>query len=191
MANKMIKHIKGCILWQTLSLPQALLVQCFSAFTESALTSSLIVLFGSTNLKKQDEIGSSKWLKGSLDESYIITSKMRADKHFWPLTFCPQHLPAIPCRDEIRDNRHNRNRTVSSSAVDEGSDFPSQIPIKGLVHPKMKIRLLFTHPQAIGVYDFLLSDESNRSYIKNCPGTSKLYHCSKWVFLLHSPKHAK
>ncbi len=38
---------------------------------------------------------------------------------------------------------------------------------KGLVHPKMKISLLFTHPQAIlGVYDFLLSDESNRSYIK-------------------------
>ncbi len=112
--NKMIiKHRKGCILWQTSSLPEALLVQCFSAFTESALTSSLIVLFGSTNLKKQDEIESSKWLKGSLDESYIATSKMRADKTFWPLTFCPQHLPAIPRRDEIRDNRDNRNRTVS------------------------------------------------------------------------------
>ncbi len=50
---------------------------------------------------------------------------------------------------------------------------------KGLVYPKMKMILLFTHPQAIlGVHDFLLSDESNRSYIKNCPGSSKLYHCS-------------
>ncbi len=39
----------------------------------------------------------------------------------------------------------------------------------------MKMILLFTHPQAIlGVYDFLLSDESSRSYIKNCPGSSKL-----------------
>ncbi len=40
------------------------------------------------------------------------------------------------------------------------------VGLKGLVHPKMKIILLFTHPQAIlGVYDFLLSDffSSNRS----------------------------
>ncbi len=43
--------------------------------------------------------------------------------------------------------------------------------VKGLVHPKMKISLCFTHPRGIrGVYDFLFSDESNRSYIKNCPG---------------------
>ncbi len=40
--------------------------------------------------------------------------------------------------------------------------------IKGLVHPKMKIASWFTHPQAIlGVYDFVLSDEYNQSYIKN------------------------
>ncbi len=46
--------------------------------------------------------------------------------------------------------------------------------IKGLIHPKMKITPCFTHPQGIlGVYDFLLSDESNQSYIKNCPGSSK------------------
>ncbi len=32
----------------------------------------------------------------------------------------------------------------------------------------MKIIPCFTHPRGIlGVYDFLLSDESNRSYIKN------------------------
>ncbi len=37
--------------------------------------------------------------------------------------------------------------------------------IKGLVQPKIKISPCFTHPQAI-VYDFLLSDESNQSYIK-------------------------
>ncbi len=34
--------------------------------------------------------------------------------------------------------------------------------VKGLVHTKMKISLCFTHPRGIlGVYDFLLSDESN------------------------------
>ncbi len=64
--------------------------------------------------------------------------------------------------------------------------------IKGLVQPEMKISPCFTHPQAIlGVYDFLLSDESNRSNFQNCPGSSKLYHCSQRVFLLHSPKHVK
>ncbi len=37
---------------------------------------------------------------------------------------------------------------------------------KGIVHQKMKITPWFTHPQAIlGVYDFLLSQEYNRSYI--------------------------
>ncbi len=64
--------------------------------------------------------------------------------------------------------------------------------IKGLVHQKMKISLWFTHPRGIlGVYDFLLSDESNRSYFKNCPGYSKRYHCSGCVFLFNSPKHLK
>ncbi len=39
--------------------------------------------------------------------------------------------------------------------------------IKRLVHPKMKISLCFTHPRGIlGVYDFLLSDKPNQSYIK-------------------------
>ncbi len=38
---------------------------------------------------------------------------------------------------------------------------------KGMVFPKLIISPWFTHPQGIlGVYDFLLSDESNRSYIK-------------------------
>ncbi len=56
--------------------------------------------------------------------------------------------------------------------------------IKGLVHPKMKISLCFTHPQSIlGVYDFLLSDESNQSYIKNCPGPSKPYNGVSGCFL--------
>ncbi len=40
--------------------------------------------------------------------------------------------------------------------------------IKGIVHPKMKIRLCFTHLRSIaGVCVFLHSDESNQSYIKN------------------------
>ncbi len=53
--------------------------------------------------------------------------------------------------------------------------------IKGLVHPKIKMILCFTHPGAIlGVYHFNLSDESNQSYIKNCPGYSKRYCCSGW-----------
>ncbi len=44
---------------------------------------------------------------------------------------------------------------------------------KGLVNPKMKISPCFTHPQStLGVYDFLLSDESSH-YIKNVPGSSK------------------
>ncbi len=55
--------------------------------------------------------------------------------------------------------------------------------VKGIVHPKMKITPLFTHPQAIlGVYDVLLSDKYNRSYIKKCPGSSKPYNGSEWVF---------
>ncbi len=63
---------------------------------------------------------------------------------------------------------------------------------KGLVHPNMKIILCFTHPWGIlGVYDFLLSDESNRSYIKKCPGSSKLYHCSGWVVFFNSPQDVK
>ncbi len=36
--------------------------------------------------------------------------------------------------------------------------------IKGLVHTKMKISLCFTPPQALGGYDFLLSDEYNQFY---------------------------
>ncbi len=37
-------------------------------------------------------------------------------------------------------------------------------------------------PQAIlGVYDFLLSDEFNLSYIKKCSGSFKLYIGSEWV----------
>ncbi len=58
-------------------------------------------------------------------------------------------------------------------------------PFKGLDHPKMKISPWFTHPQGIlGVYIFLLSDESNWSYIKKCPGSSKLYKGSGSVFLI-------
>ncbi len=43
----------------------------------------------------------------------------------------------------------------------------------------------------LDIYDYLISDKSNQSYIKNCPGYTKHYHCSGWVFLLHSPKHFK
>ncbi len=45
----------------------------------------------------------------------------------------------------------------------------------------MKIISLFTHPQAIrSVYDFLLSDKYNWSYIKKRLGSSKLYNGSEW-----------
>ncbi len=51
--------------------------------------------------------------------------------------------------------------------------------VKGIVHTKMKITPWFTHPQAIlGVYNCLLSDEYNQSYIKKYPGSSKLYNGS-------------
>ncbi len=50
----------------------------------------------------------------------------------------------------------------------------TKISLLKLVHPKMKISSCFTYPQSIlGVYDFLLSDESNRNYIKNYPCFSK------------------
>ncbi len=56
----------------------------------------------------------------------------------------------------------------------------------------MKISLCFTHPQSIlGVYDFLLSDESNLSYIKNCPGPSKRYSGGKRVLFVNSPEDVK
>ncbi len=62
--------------------------------------------------------------------------------------------------------------------------------IKGLLHPKMKISLCFPHSQGIlGVYDFLLSDKSNQSYIKNCPGYSTHCHCSRRVFLFNRLKY--
>ncbi len=55
---------------------------------------------------------------------------------------------------------------------------------KGLVHPKMKMSLCFTRPRSIlCVHDFLLSDKSNRSYIKNCPGPSKPYSGVSRCFL--------
>ncbi len=63
--------------------------------------------------------------------------------------------------------------------------------IKGLVHSKMKKSLCFTHPWGIpGLYDFLISDKSNWSFIKYCPGSSKLYHCSGWCFF-NSPQDVK
>jgi len=53
--------------------------------------------------------------------------------------------------------------------------------VKGIVHPEMKIIPWFTQPQAIlGVYDHLLSDEHNWSYIQKYPGSSKLYNGSEW-----------
>ncbi len=44
----------------------------------------------------------------------------------------------------------------------------------------MKITPSFTHPQAIlRVYDFLLSDEHNQSYINKYPDASELYYGSE------------
>ncbi len=48
--------------------------------------------------------------------------------------------------------------------------------LKRLVHPKMK--MFYSLSRHIGLYDFFLSDESNQSYIKYCPGYSKRCHCS-------------
>ncbi len=56
----------------------------------------------------------------------------------------------------------------------------------------MKISPPFTHPQAILViYDFLLSEESNRSYIKKHPCFFKFYNGSEWVIFVNSPKEVK
>ncbi len=68
----------------------------------------------------------------------------------------------------ITNNVYTDLKTLSINALSQ---------VKGLVHPKIKISLCFTHPQCIlGVYDFLLLDEFNRSYIKNGLGPSKCYH---------------
>ncbi len=54
----------------------------------------------------------------------------------------------------------------------------------------MKIRPWFTHLQAIlGVYDFLLSDKYNWSYLKNCPCSYKLYNVAQLVE--HGASNAK
>ncbi len=54
--------------------------------------------------------------------------------------------------------------------------------VKGSVHPKNKMSLCFTLLRRIrGVCDFLLSDESDRSYIKNDPGPSKPYNGTERV----------
>ncbi len=62
------------------------------------------------------------------------------------------------------------------------------ILIKGIVHPKIKMTPWFTHPQAISVYDFLLSDECNLSCITKCLGSSKLYNGREWWLRFLSPK---
>ncbi len=51
----------------------------------------------------------------------------------------------------------------------------------------------FTHPQGIlGVYDFLLSDESNRSYIKKKnPCSSKHLNGSRQVFFVQQSKRSQ
>jgi len=46
-----------------------------------------------------------------------------------------------------------------------------------LVHFKMKLSPWFTHHQIIlGVYDFILSDEYNLSYVNKHPDASELYN---------------
>ncbi len=79
--------------------------------------------------------------------------------------------------------RANMKGSMERLAENYGKGFD----IKGLVHPKMIIS--FTHPQGnLGVYEFLLSDESNRSNIQNCPGYSKLYHCIQRDFSVAQSK---
>ncbi len=64
-----------------------------------------------------------------------------------------------------------------------------QIWVKGLVPPKLKISPCFTLPQSIlDVYYFLLSDESNRNYIKNCACSSKLYNGMGGCFFQQSKR---
>ncbi len=56
----------------------------------------------------------------------------------------------------------------------------------------MKISLYFTHPQSIlGVYDFFLSDESNRSYIKTFSWPLQALQWGKRVLFVNSPEDMK
>ncbi len=60
-------------------------------------------------------------------------------------------------------------------------------PFEGLVHPKIKMCLCFTLPQSIlGVYDFLLLDESNQSYIKILSWPLQSLQWGKWVLFFNS-----
>uniref|UniRef100_A0A8C1I725 Spectrin beta chain n=1 Tax=Cyprinus carpio TaxID=7962 RepID=A0A8C1I725_CYPCA len=70
---------------------------------------------------------------------------------------------------------YKKKKNVFTLKTKDGSEFLFHAKdekliyccFKELVHPKMKISPCFTHPQSIlGVCDFLLSDGSNRSYIK-------------------------
>jgi len=54
----------------------------------------------------------------------------------------------------------------------------------------MKMTPWFTRLQAtLGVYDILLSGESEL-YKKKCPGSSKLYNGSEWLFVFEVHKSA-
>ncbi len=58
--------------------------------------------------------------------------------------------------------------------------------VKGLVHPSNESYPMIyspsSHPKCT-VYYFILSDKYNRSYLKKCPGSSKLYNGSGQVFI--------
>ncbi len=65
-----------------------------------------------------------------------------------------------------------KNTDAASHCHNEQRNLPRAVQItacfKGLVQPKMKMNLCVIHPQSIGVYTFLLSDESNQLYKKLC-----------------------
>ncbi len=84
--------------------------------------------------------------------------------YFFVNTNCPKSADCLwlspTSIDSSRDQTANCGKNL-------GKSCPMYSCLKGIVHLKMKITPLYTHPQAmLGLYDFLLSDKYYCSCIK-------------------------
>ncbi len=122
----------------------------------------------------KDSIASGSVLQSEVTDSLTENLCTRFSHHATRITEEEQERVESECKEN-----QNKLSTVLSWI------FHDMLYIKGLFHPKMKISPCFTRSQSI-IYDFLLSDESKQSYIKNCPGPSKRYNGDKRVVFIQS-----